>query len=97
MKKPLLVVLCFWIILSTGHLAAQAPDKVASGLRAILDQPIYKHAHWGLLVVDRQTGEPVYELNADRLFIPASTTKLFSVATALDEEGRSAPANASRN
>src|SRR5262249_16154760 len=43
----------------------------------------YKQASWGILVVDVKTGEAVYSLNADRLFKPASTTKLFSSAAAL--------------
>ncbi|MBL9125400.1 MAG: D-alanyl-D-alanine carboxypeptidase/D-alanyl-D-alanine-endopeptidase [Planctomycetaceae bacterium] len=56
-------------------------------LRAVLEAPEFKQAHWGLLAVDLATGEVLYELNADKLFAPASTTKLYSVATALAELG----------
>jgi D-alanyl-D-alanine carboxypeptidase/D-alanyl-D-alanine-endopeptidase (penicillin-binding protein 4) len=38
-------------------------------------------------VVDRTTGETVYQRNADQLFAPASVTKLFSTAAALVELG----------
>ncbi len=53
----------------------------------VLDMPRYEQAHWGLLFVDATTGETLYALNADKLFIPASVTKCFSVAAALDALG----------
>jgi D-alanyl-D-alanine carboxypeptidase/D-alanyl-D-alanine-endopeptidase (penicillin-binding protein 4) len=39
------------------------------------------------LVVDRKTGQTVFERNPDQLFAPASVTKLFSTAAALVELG----------
>lgn len=83
---------------STGSPAA-ASSAVASSpatsptavLRAeldpVLDAPEFKHSHWGVLVVDAATGDVLYERNADKLFAPASVTKLFSVAAAFDELG----------
>ena len=62
-------------------------DELAKQIEAIIDAPEFKHAHWGLLVVDRDSGDTLYERSADKLFAPASTTKLFSVAAALDELG----------
>jgi D-alanyl-D-alanine carboxypeptidase/D-alanyl-D-alanine-endopeptidase (penicillin-binding protein 4) len=58
-----------------------------SGIRAILEQPEFKHARWGFLLADQQTGEVLESLEADKLFVPASTTKLFSCAAALDGLG----------
>ncbi len=40
-------------------------------------------AFWGMIIVDAQTGETLYELNADRYFVPASNTKIFTTALAL--------------
>jgi D-alanyl-D-alanine carboxypeptidase/D-alanyl-D-alanine-endopeptidase (penicillin-binding protein 4) len=59
-------------------------DKVTAALSEVTGQGQYKHAHWGILIADRQSGAVVYEQNADKLFVPASCTKLFSVACALD-------------
>jgi D-alanyl-D-alanine carboxypeptidase/D-alanyl-D-alanine-endopeptidase (penicillin-binding protein 4) len=42
---------------------------------------------WGVLVADADTGETLYELNADRYFRPASVTKLFTTALALSKLG----------
>ncbi len=66
--------------------AAQAAD-LAGEVSQIIDAPEYKHAHWGLLVVDRKTGEVLFAHNPDKLFAPASTTKLFSTAAALEAFG----------
>jgi len=54
---------------------------------AVLAAPGFQNGHWGVLVVDRKTGETIYERNGDQLFAPASVTKLFSTAAALVELG----------
>lgn len=59
-------------------------DKFTAALSEVTGQGQYKHAHWGIVIADRQSGAVVYEQNADKLFAPASCTKLFSVACALD-------------
>src|SRR5580704_3296492 len=38
---------------------------------------------WGLLIADADTGEVLYQSNADRYFAPASNVKLFTTALAL--------------
>ena len=38
---------------------------------------------WGILVADRDTGETLYELNADHFFAPASNAKIVTTALAL--------------
>jgi serine-type D-Ala-D-Ala carboxypeptidase/endopeptidase (penicillin-binding protein 4) len=63
--------------------AVPAADDLPSRIKAVIAAPRYKQAHWGLLVVDSKTDKVLYEHNADRLFAPASTTKLYSCATAL--------------
>lgn len=50
---------------------------------AILSEEHAQKAYWGVLVADRDTGETLYDLNADRFFTPASTAKLFTSALAL--------------
>ncbi len=64
-----------------------AQESLESGIERVTKQPHFKHAHWGALFVDLNSGEVVFERNADKLFVPASTTKLFSVASALDALG----------
>ena len=42
---------------------------------------------WGILIIDGATGATLYELNADRYFVPASNMKLFTTARALAKLG----------
>jgi len=44
-------------------------------------------ASWGLLVVDRDTGETLYSLNSDRFFAPASNAKIITTALAFSALG----------
>jgi D-alanyl-D-alanine carboxypeptidase/D-alanyl-D-alanine-endopeptidase (penicillin-binding protein 4) len=74
-------------------LGGQAPGGQGSTpslerqVRSVLESPRYRHGHWGLLVVDGNDGQTIYEHNGNQLFAPASVTKLFSVAAALVELG----------
>ena len=65
----------------------QGPPTLERRVMAVLHTPGYEKGHWGVLVVDAQTNQTVYELNGDQLFAPASVTKLFSTAGALIELG----------
>lgn len=50
---------------------------------AALNEAHAQKAFWGILVTDRDTGETLYELNADRFFTPASNAKIFTTSLAL--------------
>ncbi|HZV04358.1 MAG TPA: D-alanyl-D-alanine carboxypeptidase/D-alanyl-D-alanine-endopeptidase [Gemmataceae bacterium] len=56
-------------------------------IKGVLARPEYKHSRWGLLVVDADNGQTIFQRNADELFSPASVTKLFTCAAALVEFG----------
>lgn len=65
----------------------QGADALASKVDALIAQPHFQTAHWGYLFVDLATEEVVLQHDAEKLFVPASTTKLFSTAAALDALG----------
>lgn len=52
-------------------------------IAAILSQPPLNRAHWGIDVVDLDTGKALYSQNSDQFFLPASNAKLFTTAAAL--------------
>ena len=87
LRCPFLAIasVIFVVIALTGSVTANEPLKQA--IHEVTRQPHFRHAHWGALVVDRDSGEVVFSHATDTLFAPASTTKLFSVACALDALG----------
>ena len=76
-------VLLAWLAFA-GVLRA---DELSEAITKITDAPEYKASRWGMLVTDAKTGKTLYERDPDRFFLPASTTKLYSCATALFELG----------
>jgi len=63
--------------------AAEPAAAFAARIDPIIGRPEFRHAFWGIAFLDLDTGQTVYELNADKLFTPASTTKLLTLGTAL--------------
>jgi serine-type D-Ala-D-Ala carboxypeptidase/endopeptidase (penicillin-binding protein 4) len=83
-----------WRLLRTCVLAlvvAAPPVTAQTDLRRqierIIDRPEFEDAFWGVHVVDLGTGHTVFARNERRNFMPASTLKLFTTATALDRLG----------
>ena len=62
-------------------------NDLVSAIAGILDKPAAQRAFWGLKIIELETGEVLYEHNADKLFVPASTAKLFSTAAGLSRLG----------
>jgi len=74
-----------FILMQSGSLLAE--NGLPQGILKIINDPLYKNSYWGILVKDLESGEVVYQLNADKLFVPASTTKLFTLSAGLDTFG----------
>jgi D-alanyl-D-alanine carboxypeptidase/D-alanyl-D-alanine-endopeptidase (penicillin-binding protein 4) len=62
---------------------ARAGDDLATRINSVIDGPDYRQAHWGILVIDTESGRTLFARDPDKLFLPASTTKLYSCAAAL--------------
>ena len=69
--------------LSAASPASPAVQRLQSRISAILNAPDLAHGFWGIEVISLATGEALYAQNADKLFTPASNTKLFTTAAAL--------------
>ncbi len=88
LRNFLVTLLATCLLLGSGLTSRiTAQESLATQVQRLLDEPVYRHAHWGLLFVDLQSGEIVYEHNQHKLFAPASVTKLFSTSAALDGLG----------
>jgi D-alanyl-D-alanine carboxypeptidase/D-alanyl-D-alanine-endopeptidase (penicillin-binding protein 4) len=67
-----------------GEAQAELGPKVSK----IMGSSLYRYGEWGYLEVDPSNGHTVHVLGPpDRLYIPGSATKLFSVSAALDDLG----------
>ena len=76
-----------WLARGLEAIPVRAGSPLADRVDAVLNARGFEGGQWGLLVVDLASGKTVYERNADRMFCPASVTKLFSSAAALVEFG----------
>ena len=63
--------------------AAVAHASLAASIDAIVAQPRYAAADWGIAVVALDSGRTLYAHQAGKLFQPASTAKLFTAALTL--------------
>jgi serine-type D-Ala-D-Ala carboxypeptidase/endopeptidase (penicillin-binding protein 4) len=60
-----------------------AVQQLQTRIAALLNSPDLEHGFWGIEVSSLATGETLYSQNSDKLFTPASNTKLFITAAAL--------------
>lgn len=90
---PLLIlaILLATLLVTAGCTSPPATSPQSSSFESsisgITSAPRYAHASWGIIIVDPATGQTLYEKNADQMFVPASTTKLFSSAALLEALG----------
>ncbi len=62
-------------------------EKLHADIDVVLQDALFTTASIGIKVVAVETGEVIYAKNANKLHHPASTTKLFTAATALAKLG----------
>src|ERR1700751_1654712 len=70
-------------LLSAGPLEAAKQKPLAARIATILNQPDLDRGFWGIEAVSLKTGKVLYSQNSDKLFTPASNTKLFTTSAAL--------------
>jgi len=69
------------LLLAALPAPSSGQSRAARRVADVIDRPPLDRAVWGILVVDER-GREVYSRNADRLFVPASNTKLVVTAAA---------------
>jgi PBP4 family serine-type D-alanyl-D-alanine carboxypeptidase len=78
----------FVIIISSAVAAhAQSPDTLEARIQKVISRPEFAHANFGIEFLDLETGKILYSLNSDKLFVPASTTKLLTEGAVLAKLG----------
>ncbi len=74
------------LITFAAPMAAQ--QTLDQRIQVVMDRPEFRHASWGIEFYDLTARLPVYAANAERLFVPGSSTKLLTVGTSLESLGR---------
>jgi len=64
-----------------------AQDTLATRIQKVMDRPEFARANFGIQFVDLATGRILYAHDANKLFVPASTTKLLTEGTVLAKLG----------
>ncbi len=83
--KVLLFAVVFLIQFVNNGFAQQT---FGNALNHLLKKPDYESAVVGIHITDLKTGDIIYDLNGDKLLIPASTLKLITSAAALEILGK---------
>ena len=64
-----------------------APPEALSRIATLIDSTSADRALWGIYIADAATGRMIYESGSQRPMLPASNTKVFTSAAALDALG----------
>ena len=79
-RAALATIFC---LLLAANLQAAPRKSLSKRIDSALDSPELERGFFGIEVVSLETGKILYSQNADKLFTPASNTKLFTTAAAL--------------
>lgn len=83
-RASLLSLICCVLLASQGLAASRkSHPSLKKQIETILAQQDLARGFWGIEIRSVDSGKVLYSLNADRLFTPASNTKLFTTAAAL--------------
>ncbi len=76
-------VLACLLVAQPSAAASHKQPSLKKQIETILEQPDLARGFWGIEVASATSGKVLYSLNANKLFTPASNTKLFTTAAAL--------------
>jgi PBP4 family serine-type D-alanyl-D-alanine carboxypeptidase len=85
---PLALVASFSALGVCGAQAVPTGNSLADRVQRVLDRDEFRHAMAGVEVYSLDTHDTLLAINADKLFVPGSTTKLLTTATAMNVLGQ---------
>jgi PBP4 family serine-type D-alanyl-D-alanine carboxypeptidase len=89
-RKLFVCCMAIALLLLSAHIPrarAQSSGTLAERIQTVMDRPEFTHANFGIKFVSLDTGRVLYALNSNKLFVPASTTKLLTEGTVLASLG----------
>ena len=82
-RLSLILVLSGSVLSACAQAARQPASTFPQAVDDIVKRPEFKHASFGIEIYSLDSKKVLYEKNGQQLFTPGSTTKLFTVGTAL--------------
>jgi N-acyl-D-amino-acid deacylase len=67
---------------------AQAETSLAKRIEKVMSRPEFARANFGIEFYSLDSGKVLYSLNADKMFVPASTTKILTEGTLFAKLGQ---------
>src|SRR6266480_486376 len=83
MRRVSLAIFVCAFLASGAQAASHKHANLKKKVEKILEQPDLGRGFWGLEITSVTTGKVLCSINADKMFTPASNTKLFTTAAAL--------------
>lgn len=80
------IALSFTMLCAAAAVGQQSA-ALASAVQKVMDRPEFKHANFGIEFYALDTGNVIYSFNPDKLFVPASTTKILTEGALLANLG----------
>jgi PBP4 family serine-type D-alanyl-D-alanine carboxypeptidase len=80
-------VLLLLALLHPWPALSQTAETLSTRIQKIISRPEYARANFGIEFYSLDEGKVLYSLNADKLFVPASTTKLLTEGALLAKLG----------
>jgi D-alanyl-D-alanine carboxypeptidase/D-alanyl-D-alanine-endopeptidase (penicillin-binding protein 4) len=78
----------FLPVFVTGDIArAQSPSTLTERIQRVTARPEFAHANFGIEFYSLESGKVLYALNPEKMFVPASTTKLLTEGAVLAKLG----------
>ncbi len=81
------VLFVYFFTLQAIPTRAQSDNSLAQRIQKVINRPEFSHANFGIEFYSLDTAKVLYSLNADKLFVPASTTKTLTEGTLLAKLG----------
>ena len=83
-RAPLGLLICCALLTLDASAASKKPSaSLKKQIETILAEPDLARGFFGIQITSVKTGKMLYSLNAEKMFTPASNTKLFTTAAAL--------------